>query len=183
MRLSIMKDVSHVCARFNWYKNCFLKKKTTYRHWVVKTKTHIELKAAHFKVPSCPRADGMRWRRHNGATFKPTFHAASPGARATHTGILDCLGSKTHWILRVSWRWLSCTKKGTLWQYGINFRIIVRFEINLSLLVSWMVMMKGDWYSETRHLEMYPVLGEKKYIALVTLTYEPTPKLPPEIRV
>lgn len=55
-------------------------------------------------------------------------------------------------------------------QHGINVRIIVRFEINLSLLLSWMAMMKGDWYPETRHLEMYPALKrekEKKHIACV----------------
>ena len=35
----------------------------------------------------------LAWRRHKGATLsQPTFHAASPGARAMHTGILDCLG-------------------------------------------------------------------------------------------
>ena len=52
--------------------------------------------------------------------------------------------------------------EGYMIQHDILVRIIVRFEINLSLLLSWMAMMKGDWYPETRHLEMYPA-----YIACV----------------
>lgn len=65
--------------------------------------------------------------------------------------------------------------EGYMIQHGINVRTIVRFEINLSLLLSWMVMMKGDWYPETRHLEINPALKREKrksilHVSCVTLT-------------